>query len=238
MKKVLYILSCIVLLLVGCESMGYLSGDDALYTVAANNLIGAGLTVNETTHVIETDSYGRTLFIYRNSGSVFGFKDALCICQTYDDEYTYYYEDDCILLFDSDGNVSDESLTTFKQRNDWNGEMNEDKMTSAPIVDNFFEKPEYSNSQTDAAANAVEPSCGYEWESVIVCADTRGRQLIVQREYSYETNHLGKTYAVIVSPDGLVDESCGIMEMDENVLADYTAAIKDFKARNNWNQEY
>lgn len=239
MKKVLCVLICVFLLsLIGCESEGYLSGDYALYTVVANNFIGAGASVNETTHIIEIDSYGRILFLYRNSGSVFDLRNALCICQAHDEKFAYYYEDDCVIFCDRDGNLSDESLTMFKQRNDWDSEIKMSKMSSAPIIRHIREKPEYSNSLENVAANAIEPSEGYEWESVILCADKYGRQLIIQKEYSFKNYNIGKTYAVIVFPDGVVNESNGIMEMDENMLLDYTEAIKDFKIQNNWNQEW
>ena len=226
----------LVVPLIGCESEGYLSEDYALYTVVANNFIGAGASVNETTHIIETDSYGRILFLYRNSGSVFDLRDALCICQAHDEKFAYYYEDDCIIFCDHDGNIPDELLTMFKQKNDWDSEMNMSKMSSAPIIRHIREKLEYSNSLIDAAADAIESSEGYKWESVILCADKYGRQLIIQKEYSYDNHDIGKTYAVIVPPDGVVDERNGIMEMDEDMLIDYTEAIKAFKARNGWNR--
>ena len=88
--------------------------------------------------VIETDSEGRILFEYSapdviRGGSIENYQTALVICQKYDDDYVYFYEDICYLKqYDTD-----EAIDRLKEQNDWGKALDESKCSRRPILITF-----------------------------------------------------------------------------------------------------
>lgn len=79
--------------------------------------------------VLEEDGQGRILFEFTRQNSITEESDtALVICQHIDDDYVYYYEDQCY-LFNSD---SEEDIARLKNQNDWGLPLNFDKMSVRP----------------------------------------------------------------------------------------------------------
>ena len=76
--------------------------------------------------VIETDDYGRTLFLY-SAPSVISDKNetVAVICQKNTKESVYFYPDYC---FDITKNSVDD-FSKLKEKNDWNKPLNESKMS-------------------------------------------------------------------------------------------------------------
>lgn len=76
--------------------------------------------------IIEQDSYGRTLFEYSTENAITSQEETIfVVCQGFDDDYTYFYED--INYIDSE--CSQEALDALKQQNDWNQPFDESKMS-------------------------------------------------------------------------------------------------------------
>lgn len=76
--------------------------------------------------VVETDDYGRTLFLY-SAPSVISDKveTVAVICQKNTKEGVFFYTGDC---FDfTEKSVDD--FSRLKERNDWNMPLNESKMS-------------------------------------------------------------------------------------------------------------
>lgn len=241
-------------MLAGCDPSGYLDSNSELYTVIANNVLGAGSFDTESTSIIEEDSYGRIMFFYTGGRGYSNiYHEQICIigiCQKSDDKYTYYYEDDCFFVCKDLGEwskVSDilpliqDELEELKKLNDWNKEFNESKMTSAEIVKNFVDKPEYHDGSQHykTALSTIKCSEGYSLDYYIVCSDKAGRQLILIQEKprdsteSYELEDV-RTFLVIVTNSGYVSKD-SILELTPEQLYNYRDIIKEFKVSNNWN---
>lgn len=77
--------------------------------------------------IVEQDSYGRVLFIYSANHIVTKQREcAYVICQKYDSDHVYFYEDICYFL----GEASEEEISALKERNDWGLTLNSAKMSS------------------------------------------------------------------------------------------------------------
>lgn len=213
-------------------------------------VLGAGSSEFESISIIEEDSYGRIMFYYAGVDSNIYKKRLriICICQKSSKKYTYYYEDDCFFVCKDLGdwsNVSDilplvqDELEELKELNDWDNELDESKMTSAKIVKNFRDKPEYHDGSQHykTALSTIKCSEGYSWDYYIMCSDKAGRQLILMQEKPNDSTVSDeledvRTFLVIVSNEEYVSKR----ELTSEELYDYRDIIKEFKAANNWNK--
>lgn len=257
MKKILIFVSMILILLTGCDP-SYVESSPELYTVVANNILGAGMSRWEYTYVIEEDSYGRVMFLYTatpSSNIYLGPIYAVCICQKSDNEYTYYYEDDCFFVCVNAEelvnrgtvtrlleNISQNDIDELKLRNDWEKELNEEKMTVSRSFKQFNDKEEYKSGSQHykAALNAVKCPDGYRLWYYIICSDKAGRQLIWIQEKKSDGTSTNlediRNFLVIVGKNGEVESDDCILELTTEHLYDYRDIVKEFKAENNWNK--
>ena len=84
--------------------------------------------------IIETDSFGRVLFEFIAPCFITGkTENVLVICQKADSDYVYFYEDICFSFADN----NEFSVSALKEINDWNKELNIDKMAKRPILISF-----------------------------------------------------------------------------------------------------
>ena len=74
--------------------------------------------------ILETDDYGRILFQYEAKNRIMDHQESsIVICQTYDDDYVYMYEDkNCIM-----GTYESEDVEQLKMVNDWNQPLKMEK---------------------------------------------------------------------------------------------------------------
>jgi len=131
MKKVLKILLCVFLIICigACSRRGSITqtGRSDVQRIVINSVPYVQLG-DETLDLIwlkETDQYGRELFHYET-----GKWDIWVICQKSENEYVYYYEDDCYYVSENDIPIPDNKLTQLKLQNDWNKPLDNSKMTS------------------------------------------------------------------------------------------------------------
>ena len=77
--------------------------------------------------VIEKDAQGRELFeiVEDNAFMDEAYEMVYVICQKYDDDYVYYYEDSAHMLKSS----KTDSIEALKERNDWGKPLDESKMS-------------------------------------------------------------------------------------------------------------
>lgn len=76
--------------------------------------------------ILEMDSEGRALFSYSTKNIITGeWESVLAICQKYDSQYVYFYEDLCYLR----GAYQDHDVEQLKILNDWECPLNFDKMS-------------------------------------------------------------------------------------------------------------
>lgn len=131
-KKSLYVLFVILVLLSGCKGVSKelqlgVCGSYAVPGMSCTDLKGE----NYTYEVLEEDSRGRVLYTYVTKNVVSGSKEtALIICQHTDGEYVYFYEDVCFLI----GDYNEEDIEQIKERNDWDKALDYDKMTKREVL--------------------------------------------------------------------------------------------------------
>ena len=76
--------------------------------------------------VLDRDSYGRVLFTYKTESSITGLEEeAYVICQKYDANYVYFYEDIGYSFAEDYENDS----TYLKEMNDWGKPLDENKLS-------------------------------------------------------------------------------------------------------------
>ncbi len=280
MKKIVRFICVIILSTVAlcgttsCKPYRYKGSHIELFTVATNNLFGSeGYRVFEFADfhpfidILETDDYGRTLFFFTEDtgelnvtdGNAFG--TAIFIMQKSDDEFVYYYQDDCYIPHqmpkgltsipeDYRDELPKEEIATLKQRNDWNREINFDKCTKAVISDKDL-SGSLEASKCEPIIKAYAKQNGYNGDDTlfrygIFCnADLYGRELYYV--YCIGTDVLGagisptsKTqdyeFAVIFKPDN----SCSLDTICEvsSDSTDYYEKIMELKRTAHWNQPF
>ncbi len=170
---------------------------------------------------LETDSYGRILFEYSAPNMITNNREAfLVICQKFDNEYVYFYEDICW----TDAEYSSTEITRFKMQNDWNKPLITDKMSarrikttldSTIITDSVFDY----NTLRAAFADSLDISEGQIKELAFTDSDYHGHQL-----YWLSTDNSDISgYFVIAGKDYSVE----FLEVRNNTVnADELAAFK------------
>lgn len=85
-------------------------------------------------HILEQDSFGRTLYQYEAWDSITEqTENALIVCQAQDDMYVYFYEDICYSLEPIDRI----DLESFKKHNDWECPLDYSKTAKRPCSVSF-----------------------------------------------------------------------------------------------------
>lgn len=140
MKKAIIILLLITFFLTGCDA-GYsrtsagASGFDGALSVIQVGVpyIGAMDLRLDAIKLLETDNYGRNLFIYEMGLSPIS---ALLIVQKTEEPFVYYYEDHCYMIQESGpDNFSAHDIDVIKSNNDWNKPLDEDRMMAINYKD-------------------------------------------------------------------------------------------------------
>lgn len=135
-KKIFPVFLCMLILLTGCD----LPVSEKIVLTVCGSFAVPGMFCFDTKdgtsscNVLERDSFGRILFEYTAESIITDEKEtAWVICQKYDDDYIYYYEDMCYYLGDS----SEEAILELKTKNDWNEEMNASELSKREIIVTF-----------------------------------------------------------------------------------------------------
>ena len=266
---------CAILILgiTACVPYRYEGDYIELFSVATNNLFGArGYRVFEFADfhpfidVLETDDYGRTLFFFTEDtgkyngttdGSAFG--TAIFVMQKSDDEFVYYYQDDCYIPYrmpkglssvpeDYRNELPEEKIETLKERNDWNREINLEKCTKAEISDddpegNLKAKNCEPIIKEYAAHNGYKGDDSLYRYAIFCNADLYGRELYYVSAIGRDVFGEGDSpasksqyyeFAVIFAPDN----SCSIENICEvsSDSLDYYEKIIELKKTARWNQ--
>ena len=124
----LVILMCLISI-VGCQNKyrKHISLDSAIcasYAVPGmycDDLKGGAFSYE----IIEEDSYGRILYRFETINCLTEKEETVyVICQKTVSKYVYFYEDICYLFEENDN----DDLMALKERNDWESELNTEKM--------------------------------------------------------------------------------------------------------------
>ena len=123
------IISFLSICLTSCR-LFYANSDSLACTVCARRSVPGmfddDLKNGFSADAIETDDQGRILFKYRSENWLKGKEESILgIIQHNDKKFVYYYEDIHYIPYTN----SSEKIEEFKKLNDWNEELNFDKMS-------------------------------------------------------------------------------------------------------------
>lgn len=199
----------IVLFCISCEGSVYSvrsSGRTELYSVANVSVpfVSGDLDWDQVEE-IEKDSYGRIMFKYRSAHRMepcmlYDYSGkyvyAIIICQMYDNDYAYYYDNDNFIYLPDNEDLQSDRVEQFKKLNDWNKALDQSKMTR--VSNSFFPYGEYgaydeekvtaniSRYLTDEAAHDSNVKHCID----LVALDNSQRGLFAIREYSAHDDHI------------------------------------------------
>ena len=186
--------------------------------------------------VIETDDYGRRMFIYTTYDDTkrpIGLQYAVMIAQRTDEEYSYYYPDYCFITFENKEDIDDEKTKELKEANDWNKEFDETKCKKSKIVRQKkvidIKEKLYKNICDELNSdNKYKHFYNYYFIS-----DDYGRKLynITANDFN---NDIFDSYVVIFGPKNEYDKETGIIKIED--YYNYQDQLKAFKDANNWDK--
>ncbi|MDE7214021.1 MAG: hypothetical protein K2N42_05530 [Anaeroplasmataceae bacterium] len=250
-----------LLILTGCNYKGYRGEHKALYTEAVNSIMAVNgyydspSLADSEIEIIETDSYGKVLYSYHESGWY-----ALCIAQAYDEEYVYYYEDFNFIVAErerwnsvSDAHFTNDEIADLKKLNDFNKEFDETKCIKKEIVTlkKSPKLPKDVEKELKVLCEDFARTSGCKGESSVYryvefCTyDNYGRMLfyvfgihsdMYGQGVSPDSKNRYFDMAIIFNPDWSFDEENAILELTD--LFHYQKELKKFKEYHQWNQPF
>ena len=247
MKKFLSLVLCFVLLfsIAGC---GFKVEHSDLYTVALNSLLwirGASFQSDcdgpPYIEILETDSYGRVLFSYREKS--WGDKSfaSVLIMQKVEDGYVYFYPDVNFFSVESTKNMQvpvvfpDENIETLKQNNDWEKEIDLSVCTKKAITEQSESFEAYYENGRDTETISIisdvikpyNPNGDVNWYFYKGMCDDHGRTIF----HGYVGD---QKMAILFMSDMTYNfDTCFFIPDD---LYHYQDEFRKFKEQNNWNQ--
>ena len=262
MKKTIKFITILVVLTLllsfagcGCglqfEPGPYSDNNMELYTIAAFSIPFAD-EMGTSVEIMEKDSYGRILFGVRFGSSLFYQKRSdeqewmygYVICQKYDKENTYYYEDDCFRIYYSEDMFTSSEQKELKDINDWDAPLNDEKMTSRNIIKKGKTKlsatPLGSDKSSSVSMNLDDvflknhPMSEQNVYSEYLDCDKNGNSIGIV--WTYSTSPAGdievEAYFIIVGKDVLDTNNASIERIKDTLR--FWEEIKRFKQENGW----
>jgi hypothetical protein len=219
----------------------YMGFYDAKKQTIIKHKVPTGSQIVGDSYTKEEDEYGRILFHTSAIGEMLGdmsngILDVYIICQKYDDEFVWFYDDECLIYSDDPaGEVSNDRIEAFKSANDWGKPINEEKCTSRRILTTRLENPVAFNKE--AMENCISELLQTDSFVYDVCdSDSNGKILVFARSKDYTKEHLnlGSTVVAIVSQNE--DGSYSLVENGSANMNDMldTQTIISVKKAGSW----
>lgn len=227
MKKIILITSIIfIMILSACNNKSEMNELQICGSYAVPGMFNHNIKGRETScHIIERDTSGRILFSYETFNVISNQKEtAYVICQAYDKDYVYYYED-ISFSFNED---SKNNWNELKEKNDWNKELVYNKMSRREnrlsLDLNIITNIEMDwNDIKEACAMKIGTTTDELYELCFLDKDEEGKVLCWMKTKDFE-----EKYFVIV------DDKCNVqvfkLEDENNIYS----IISEFKTVNNW----
>ena len=181
--------------------------------------------------VLEEDSYGRILFSYSFYNYVSKQNDsAILICQKFDEQHVYFYEDICYLI----GTCSQNDLEILKETNDWDSSYDESKMSRRKTkytLDSFIiteTKQDISRIERKFA-NELKINISSISERFFVDEDYNGLAM-----YFFTVNCQDSEKSYIVISNNLYNLTFAEISSSEN----YNDSVIALKKDSNWKYKY
>jgi hypothetical protein len=174
--------------------------------------------------VLETDQYGRDLFIYTAGGIHF-----YGICQFHDDDDVYCYEDYCFIISHEEYALEKDALQNLKLINDWDTPLSLEKASNVKVSETR-ESSDYDwIGVGDIITNHIMEE-GEKRDNVsAVDIDANGNELFFATIYS--RTGISRYYFILLPQKSDQSESC-FLEI-QNIF-DYAGQMHEFKVNNGW----
>lgn len=229
----------------GCEPVDYVGDYADLHTVAVRSALNTMGGWHSEVGAMETDRYGRTLFLFDSSGW-FEPQLLLVIAQPTVGDKAYFYDGKnmtyaSIPSEEYPGKLtkevmweyfSHEQIEELKEANDWGKKVDYSKCFSVPIVrrnvNNFSDR-----TLRRAVENSPEPFFYRGYLSSFLAQDADGKSLYLMA--SDRVNNEGKTYLFMLDEKGRLVSETGVMELKAKDWKDYRQKLYEFKVANDWN---
>lgn len=186
---------------------------------------------------IETDDKGRTLIQFK-SYEVHGF----CIMQKSDEEFVYYYDNISYLIVMDDEEYPAEKIDTLKEQNDWNEELDENKMIKREKLNDSLldsRKSEISQSRADTVFYTSYPDkngemtfisfLDYSQSGQEIFYIVRQRNTSTTKESNYEVMD---RFLMILNADGTYDPSNYLIEIKD--ISQSNIPLAEIKKDTGW----
>lgn len=221
MKKtwyaVIFTILCCSMWLVSCDLNSYQGTQNDLFEVGIRNLPGTPGARNDTIEVIEEDNYGRVLFRFSSDGVFFVDASqvvedrnlkAYVICQKSTKTEAYYLENECYLVAKDWDYFTEDVLADFKNKNDWNKELVDSKLTCCkigePTSDMSFHLP--SDEEIRSIIGKLDEDVTWTeevtWTTDFINYDATGRALVFVRVHSNSSVQFCGSYIMISDSTG------------------------------------
>lgn len=250
-------LLAVALFSAGCNNSRYRGEYPQLCSVAWSNIptltgcrSNGEVVYDPEVSVLATDSYGRVLFSYTEDN--YGRSFYVLIMQRVDEQFAYYYPDDCytLLTYDewySTPDVNAEEVTTLKELNDWERPMDESKLEGTAIIDrkpskgklklkNWYFEQIIEEYYADSGRYVHPKNVSFVRFFEYVKSDGYGREMYVVNtdfeEYSDKTETwYSYTFLVILQPDKSYDLST-VVVLEPDTMPQQ---VKTAKQQTGWN---
>ena len=246
MKKhyIFFIVVICITILTSCWSIErpnsiYNTNRPDLFSVAINNVFGIEASKWDELSILEEDSQGRVLFEYCSDANSYpnGRIYVILICQQSDDKYAYYYDNYCFFVVAKESEITDEKINTLKELNDWDENLNNDKMTK---VECTLVQMQYTNEEQEKMNEKfcayLIPEEGYIYDFHQITVNKDGKQLYFIRRFKkrteYEAAQLHEAYIMILNQDGSFNSDTFMQEVEDEY--NYQKQLQEFKLLNSW----
>lgn len=177
--------------------------------------------------ILEEDSHGRILYEYTTKNVITDKEETtLVICQMFDSEYVYFYEDKCYLL----PGYENSEIDTLKEQNDWNEALDQSKMSRREINISFdLVLITDSEIETNSVRSVCRKKLGINdkqlEELCVLDTDHNGHELYWLCVLSNES----EAHYLVVASTGY---AVSIFPLEDGVMD--SAAIAEFKRESGW----
>ncbi len=188
--------------------------------------------------IIDTDEYGRICFYFQTGGRLSG----ICIMQKYDEEYVYYYDNVSYLTSVMTRKYSKEEWSTFKEQNDWNQPIDEEKMIKREMVQSILSRNRESVIDIEAVKEAFYQTMdenGYIFGTGYFDYSQSGQEIFLIERYERSKKEDDPYYYVvfdyhlmILNADGSYDPENYLLKIDD--LSQSNAPLAEIKEKNGW----
>ena len=143
------------------------------------------------------------------------------------------------LLAGATGHFSEEQIAQLKEENDWNREIDENRLfrvrTSRRIKESYMT---YVPEEAQRKAFAAVSQTFHPRSSVALTMDANGNVIYFMKDARIPTRRRRSAYLFMFDRDGNLIPETGTMHLPDEYLWDYREILWEFKEANGWSFSY